>query len=118
MELFTAVPLFIGLIFVLVIGGIIFALVKGIGTWAWNNEQPVQTAAAQVVSKRTNTSGMTSGDTGGNVSTSYYVTFEMDGGDRKEFGLPGREYGLLAEGDRGSLTFQGTRYKGFARSSV
>ena len=26
----------------------------------------------------------------------------------------GREYGLLAGGDPGTLTFQGTRYKGFA----
>ena len=118
MELFTAVPLFIGLIFVLVIGGIIFAVVKGISTWTWNNQQPVQTEAARVVSKRTNTSGMASANTGGNVSTSYYVAFEMDGGERKEFGLSGQEYGLLAEGDRGSLTFQGTRYKGFARASV
>ena len=25
------------------------------------------------------------------------------------------EYGMLAEGDRGRLTFQGTRYKGFER---
>lgn len=117
MELVALVPIFIGVVFVLVIGGIIFAVVKGIGTWAWNNQQPVQTASARVVSKRTDTSGMGSNmNSGGSVSTSYYVTFEQGSGERQEFGLSGREYGLLAEGDAGALTFQGTRYKGFARS--
>lgn len=119
-DLFTAVPVFIGVIFVLVIGGIIFAVVRGIGTWAWNNGQPVQTLSAHVVSKRTDTSGtgssMDSDFGSGRVSTSYYVTFEVGNGERKEFGMSGREYGLLAEGDPGMLTFQGTRYKGFARS--
>ena len=32
-----------------------------------------------------------------------------------EFAIRGTEYGLLAEGDRGKLTFQGTRYLGFQR---
>ena len=117
----AVVPIFIGIIFVLVIGGIIFAAVKGIGTWAWNNKQPVQAVPAHVVSKRTDTSGtgaaMDSASGSGRVSTSYYVTFEV-GGERKEFGLSGREYGLLAEGDAGTLTFQGTRYKGFVRSAA
>ena len=75
---------------------------------------------AHVVSKRTDTSGTGSSMDSdlGRVSTLYYVTFEVDGGERKEFGLSGREYGLLAEGDAGTLTFQGTRYKGFARSAA
>lgn len=115
-DLFTAAPLFIGLIFVLVIGTFIFVIVKGIGTWAWNNEQPVQTLPAHVISKRTNTSGTGSSMSGGSVSTWYYVTFEMDGDARKEFGMSGREYGLLAEGNPGALTFQGAGDKGFARS--
>jgi hypothetical protein len=32
--------------------------------------------------------------------------------------MSGREYCLLAEGDLGTLTFQGTRYKGFSRSAA
>lgn len=117
-DITTAVPYFIGLVFVLVIGGIIFAIVKGVKTWAWNNGQPIQALPARVVAKRTDTSGAGSSmnGSGGTVSTRYYVTFEKDGGERTEFGLSGREYGLLAEGDAGTLTFQGTRYKGFARS--
>ena len=57
-DAFSLVPLLIGLIFVLVIGGILFAVISGIGTWAWNNGQLVQTAAAHVVAKRTDTSGI------------------------------------------------------------
>ena len=48
-------------------------------------------------------------------STTYYVTFQFDGGDRSELRLSGPEYGQLAEGDQGLLTFQGTRYLGFER---
>lgn len=115
-DVLWGVPILFGgffvLVFVLVIGGILYAVIKGIGQWAWNNEQPVQSRPARLVAKRTSTSGG-GGDT--SVSTFYHATFEMDGGERQEFGLSGREYGLLAEGDRGTLTFQGTRYKGFAR---
>ena len=32
-----------------------------------------------------------------------------------EFYIHGQEYGLLIEGDRGNLSFQGTRYLGFDR---
>ena len=48
-------------------------------------------------------------------TTWYYVTFEVQSGDRMEFGVSGSEYGLLAEGDYGKLTFQGTRYLEFER---
>lgn len=30
--------------------------------------------------------------------------------------MTGRDYGMLFEGDRGTLHFQGTRYLGFDRS--
>jgi hypothetical protein len=35
-----------------------------------------------------------------------------------ELHVSGQEYGLLAEGDFGSLTYQGTRYLGFVRSEI
>lgn len=40
----------------------------------------------------------------------YYATFQVESGDRMELSVSGTEYGLLAEGDMGKLTFQGTRY--------
>ena len=46
----------------------------------------------------------------------YFATFEFDSGDRLELPVDGSDYGLLVEGDQGKLTFQGTRYLGFARS--
>ena len=36
--------------------------------------------------------------------------------DRMELRLSGTEYGQLAEGDTGRLSFQGTRYLGFERN--
>ena len=76
-DAFGTFPLIFGLIFVLVIGGILYAIVRGIGTWAWNNQQPVQSVPARLVSKRTDTSGggtmMNDNDSMGSsrVTTSY-----------------------------------------------
>ena len=49
-------------------------------------------------------------------STWYYATFQVESGDRMELGIPDRDYGYLVEGDRGSLTFQGTRFLSFNRA--
>ena len=49
------------------------------------------------------------------ASTSYYVTFQVESGDRIELGVSGMEYGMLIEGDTGRLSFQGTRYLSFER---
>ena len=46
-------------------------------------------------------------------STRYYVTFQVDSGDRMELPVSGSEYGMLVEEDRGKLSFQGTRYLSF-----
>ena len=48
-------------------------------------------------------------------STKYFVTFQVESGDRMELSVSGPEYGMLAEGDTGRLSFQGTRYLGFER---
>jgi hypothetical protein len=43
------------------------------------------------------------------------VTFQVDSGDRMELSVSGSEYGMLVDGDRGKLSFQGTRYLSFER---
>ena len=48
--------------------------------------------------------------------TTYYVTFEVESGDRIELVVPSSEYGFMVEGDQGKLTFQGTRYISFDRN--
>ena len=76
---------------------------------------------AELVSRRTEVSTFHHGGHNGtdmchtSSSTTYYVTFQVDSGDRLELSVPGAEYGMLAEGDVGSLTFQGTRYLAFQR---
>lgn len=104
--------------FILVFGIILFVIFKGIKQWNYNNHQPVLTVDARIVSKRTRTSHHThnmNNHVGHSTSTSYYVTFQFESGDRVELHVAGHEYGLLAEGDEGKLTFQGTRYHGFKR---
>lgn len=105
--------------FILVAGIIIFSIIKGIGEWSSNNKQPVLTVNSKIVSKRTNVSrtrhGVGNGHHHHSSRTTYYVTFEVESGDRMELHVSGSEYGMLAEGDVGKVTFQGTRYHGFER---
>ena len=56
------------------------------------------------------------GDSNAYADTRYFVTFQTENGERTELAVEGREYGMLAEGDSGQLTFQGTRYMGFERN--
>ena len=107
------------LIFLLVLGVFITVAVKSIGQWNKNNHSPRLSVPATVVARRTNISRHRHGGAGGHhlhTSTSYYVTFQMESGDRMELHVAGQEYGLLIEGDRGILHFQGTRYLGFDRT--
>ena len=105
------------LMFLLVFGMVIFVMISNLRQWNKNNHSPRLTVGAVVITKRTNVSHHHhhggAGDS--SSSTSYYVTFQVESGDRMELNLSGQEYGLLAEGDRGKLTFQGTRYLGFER---
>lgn len=107
------------IVFVVIFGMIIISFIKGIGQWNKNNHSPRLTVEAKVVAKRTDVSHHHD-HTNQNASmtmhtTTYYATFEVESGDRMEFELEGTEFGMLAEGDFGRLTFQGTRYLGFER---
>ena len=110
------------LMFLLVFGMILFTIIRGIGQWNRNNHSPRLTVRATVVSKRGDVSlhHHSGGPNGGvghtTTSTTYYVTFQVESGDRMELHVSGSEYGMLVEGDAGDLTFQGTRYLGFERS--
>lgn len=105
----TSVFIFIPIIFSIVILSFIFIIGRSIVVWIKNNQSPRLNIEARIVSKRTNR--YNNGD-----STSYYVTFEVESKDRMEFRISGAEYGMLAEGDYGILSFQGTRYLGYERS--
>ena len=108
------------IVFLLVTGTFVVILVKGISEWNKNNHSPRLTVPATIIAKRTNVSRHRHGGANGHhhhhTSTTYYVTFQVESGDRMEFHISGQEYGLLIEGDKGNLSFQGTRYLGFERS--
>lgn len=117
----TIFPLMFGAVFLLIVGVMILALVRSASEWSSNNSSPVLSVDVRVVSKRTNiTRHMSQADSSHMTrnSTVYYATFQVESGDRMELRMSGREYGLLAEGDRGKLTFQGTRYRGFERRLI
>ena len=121
----AAFGLLFPLVFLLVLGVIVYTVIGNLHTWNKNNHSPRLVVSAAVVSKRTNTThhhAPTAGDTTGahgyttHSSTTYYVTFQVESGDRMERQVKGTDYGMLAEGDRGKLHFQGTRYLGFERA--
>lgn len=114
---FGLFQLLFGVVFVFVIGVFIVNAVRGIGRWNKNNNSPRLTVDATLVTKRTQVSRHVhaDGQMHHHTSTSYYLTFEVESGDRMEFHVQSHEYGLLVEGDRGQLTFQGTRFLGFSR---
>ena len=115
---FTVFQIMFTVVFVLVIGVFIVTAVRGIGQWNRNNHSPRLTVPATVVAKRTNVSHHHHNHGHTTHSTTYYVTFQVESGDRMELNVAGHEYGMLIEGDRGNLTFQGTRYLGFERGST
>lgn len=107
------------IIFLLALGILLATIIKGIMQWGKNNASPRLTVAATVVAKRTDVTrrhGSSIDNHHTFSSTRYYVTFQVESGDRMELEMEGNQFGLLAEGDRGNLSFQGTRYLGFERT--
>ena len=109
--MFALVPL-------LILGVFIFTAYTLISQKIKDDASPILRVLATVTAKRINVSthNHTTGTNHHNhtsTSTSHYVTFELESGERKEFHVYGKEYGLLVEKDYGFLTYQGSRFKGF-----
>ena len=105
--------LFTGLFFLaffIILAMIVVQFVRGLAQWGRNNASPRLTVEATVVAKRERTWRNQN-----HHGTTYYATFQVESGDRMELPMRGTDHGMLAEGDRGRLTFQGTRYQGFRR---
>ncbi|MBO5353601.1 MAG: DUF2500 domain-containing protein [Lachnospiraceae bacterium] len=115
---FNVFPIFFVIVFVFILGVFIVTIGKGIGEWNKNNHSPRLTVNATVVAKRGHVShhhNSSNSSIHSSTSTTYYVTFQVESGDRMELHVSGSEFGMLVEGDVGRLTFQGTRYLGFER---
>lgn len=97
-----------------------FVIGKIVMEWRKNNRAPRISLAAVVLDKRDHRSHHRHHH-GGHVhtthSSTYYVTFAFDNGERIELCVPSGEYGLMIAGDRGILTFQGTRFLDFQRNA-
>ena len=108
--MFFLMDLMFPLFFLMFFAVFFIAIFRMVREWNRNNQSPRLTVDAKVVAKRTNVSRRDN-----HRSTTYYVTFQVDSGDRMELRLQGHEYGLMIEGDTGKLTFQGTRFLEFQR---
>lgn len=119
--MFSVFPVMFMLMFGLFFVIFVITIIKGIANTARNAQSPIITVEAKVVGKRMDVSthhhhnadnAAMSHDTS---STTYYITFETEHGERLELSLSGRMYGLIIEGDLGKLTYQGTWFKDFQR---
>ncbi|MDR0889281.1 MAG: DUF2500 domain-containing protein [Oscillospiraceae bacterium] len=116
----TVIIILVLLVFALVFFLIFFTLGKAARERSKNNRSPRLTVPAKIVTRRSDVSRhmRTQNTMHAHSVTRYYVTFEFSGGDRLELPVSASEYGYLAEGDRGNLRFQGTRFLGFDRFSA
>ena len=119
--LFDIIPVIVIIGFIFVFGTIIFNAISGTKQWKRNNDSPTLTVNAKIVTKRMSVDSHLHHNSTTNAhhtssSSAYFVTFEVESGDRMEFRISAQEYGMLVENDVGSLTFQGTRHLDFVRS--
>jgi len=111
-NLFFTIPMIIVIMFLFIIISIIYNFIK-------NSSAPILSEKVKVVAKRfdvshsyhaelENTTHFTS-------STTYYITFENEAGQRFELMVGPNDYGLIVEGDEGIVTYQGEWFKKFER---
>ncbi len=117
--MFGLFPILFFLVFAMVFGTFLMTAIQGISRWNKNNNSPRLTVEATVVAKRGNTTRHHHHGANGHMhhtyNNTYYATFQFASGDRIELQMAGHEFGLIIEGDKGNLTFQGTRFLGFER---
>ena len=72
------------ILFLVVLGMILYTIIGNISTWNKNNHSPRLTVPATVVAKRTEVSRHHTDNTMTHTFTTYYVTFQVESGDRME----------------------------------
>ena len=118
-------PILFSVIFGVVVVIIAAQVIRSVAQWHRNNQSPQLTVPARVMTKRTSVSHhqtpMAGDATGAHgymttSSSTCYITFQLNSGERMELQVPESEFGMLVEGDVGQLTYQGTRYLSFERT--
>ena len=103
-EFFGLLLIVLGIVFFISI--FVFLFLRTVKQNKKNNQAQLIEEEALVVSKRSQFIKV----------TSYYITFQLSNGERKEFSVSAKNYGLIAEGDNGTLKYQGTRFVSFIRN--
>lgn len=115
-EMFGVMSLAFPIFFVVILGIIAISAFSSIRRYYSDSKQPVLIVQSTIIAKRTEVSHYFDSDTSVNRSDStYYLTFEVEGGERLEFKVSGEIYGQHTEGDVGKLIFKGKRFQGFER---
>ncbi|MEK4516593.1 DUF2500 domain-containing protein [Paenibacillus sp. FSL H8-0122] len=112
---FTEGPFLLKLILLLIAGVVAYTIWRGLKIWMTNQTSPLQSRVVTAIAKRTEVWG---GRGHMGTHTSYYVTFEFHNGSRRELEVKPRAYAMIVEGDRGELSYQGSRFKGFVRAGM
>ena len=95
----------------LIVGIFILIIVSWVTSFIRNASSPRLAREARVIGKRL----YVSGGINGSSTSYYYATFEFPDGSREEFGVSSQIYGMIAEGDMGTLQSQGTYVSNFNR---
>ncbi|MCH1642512.1 DUF2500 domain-containing protein [Paenibacillus timonensis] len=118
--MFTIVPVFMVIIFVVFI---VLMISNGV-RYAKNARSPRDTRYARIVSKRMDVRRSSSHMNENNAMhrsssrTYYYITLEFDNGSRQEYLDVKNLYGLVAEGDIGYAAVQGDWIVAFERDTA
>ena len=105
----------------LIVGAILFALLRGLYIWNKNNHSPRVTEEAEVYTKRqdfstfTNRSRNTQFGSYRSIRVRYFVVFQTKNSGAVKLKVSSDDFDMLREGEKGLLTFQGTRFLGFEK---
>ncbi|MDO4788497.1 MAG: DUF2500 domain-containing protein [Johnsonella sp.] len=107
-------------VFVVAVGAILLIFVFRLRTWDRDNKSPRLTVDARVLSKNEKTTSEEKVDKQGHYYylniPHYFLTFQVESGDKMSFEVGEGDYRTVSEGDFGKLSFQGTRYFGFVKN--
>ena len=99
----------ISIVIIVVIVLVGYRLIKLCSEFFYNNSQRIEKRQASIIEKRMHVYGENG------AGTEYFITFEFENKERKEFKVKDNIYGLTAKGDSGILEYQGRRFNSFER---
>ena len=121
-RMYDTMDLIVPILIIAAIAVIILAFFKSMKEINDNKKAPLLSVPAKVSGKRTDiikrnqpNAGDLSGAHGYTVvmNTTYYVSFEIEDGERKEFIVDHSIYNTLLEETKGTLSFKGTKFISF-----